>query len=295
MSPISRNRDLLEKLMNGISALCRSDAWSEYLRYQSRFRNYSFSNVLLVAAQYPGATQVAGYKAWEKLGRRVNRGEKAIFIRAPILRKRTALDDATSERSEVSLGGFRYVAVFDVSQTEGDDIASVCENLAAFGPTGAYDQLLAVARSLGYEVEQSELPGRTNGDCSFERRRIRVDSGNSPAQQVKTLAHEIAHAILHEGARDRRLAELEAESIAYIVCQSLGVDSGRYSFGYVTIWSGGGDEAIDQIKLSCDRIQKTADKIVSSMNSQASVCEEAHDHLDRELGIERRTTEAIAR
>ncbi len=270
MGEISRHSDLLDKLMNGVSALSRSDKWSEYLDYQSRFRDYSFSNVLLIALQRPGATRVAGYKAWEKLGRRVSRGEKAIYIRAPILHRRALSDDAGTESSELSVRGFRYVPVFDVAQTEGDAVPSVCENLSSSDPRDAYDRLLVVASQLGYRVEYAELPGRTNGDCSFDLRRIRIRTENSPAQHVKTLAHEIGHAMLHEETRDRRLAELEAESIAYVVCAALGLDSGRYSFGYVTIWSGGGAEAIDQIKSSCHRIQQAAGEILSSMPVSAA-------------------------
>ena len=111
------------------------------------------------------------------------------------------------------------------------------------------------------------MPGSTNGDCTYELHRIRVEVSNSPAQRVKTLAHEIAHAILHEGFKDRRLAELEAESTAYVVCASLGINSEDYSFGYVATWAGGGDEAVAGIKASCDRIQKTAASILRSFEA----------------------------
>lgn len=106
---------------------------------------------------------------------------------------------------------------------------------------GAYTRLVAVAHTLGYSVEEDHLDGSRNGDCSFRERLIWIEAANDPAQQVKTLAHEIAHAILHEsfdGSRD--LAELEAESVAYIVCSDMGLDSSAYSFGYVATWAGGG-------------------------------------------------------
>ena len=111
---------------------------------------------------------------------------------------------------------------------------------------------------MGFSVEDHEFGGSTNGDCTHSEHRIRVEAHNTPAQRVKTLAHEIAHALLHESYDSRALAELEAESMAYVVCQALGIDSSDYSFGYVATWAGGGDEATAGIKASCDRIQKGA-------------------------------------
>jgi hypothetical protein len=125
-----------------------------------------------------------------------------------------------------------------------------------------------VVQSIGFTVEDHEFDGSTNGDCCQSEHRIRVETRNTPAQRVKTLAHEIAHALLHEDVKDRRLAELEAESTAYVVCQSLGLDTGDYTFGYVANWAGGGDEAIAGVKASCDRIQKTAGTVLRSFESE---------------------------
>jgi antirestriction protein ArdC len=119
-------------------------------------------------------------------------------------------------------------------------------------------------------VEEDYLPGGTNGDCNFSERHIRVEVANAPAQQVKTLVHELAHAMLHENAKDRALAELEAESIAFVVCASLGVETADYSFGYVTGWAGGGDEAVAGIKESAARIQQTADRILVALEADSS-------------------------
>ncbi|MGH9205892.1 MAG: ImmA/IrrE family metallo-endopeptidase, partial [Acidimicrobiales bacterium] len=113
-------------------------------------------------------------------------------------------------------------------------------------------------------VEDHEFAGSTNGDCCYAARRIRVELSNSPAQRVKTLAHELAHALLHETFDNRALAELEAESTAYVVCRALGIDSSDYSFAYASTWAGGGDEAIAGIKASCERIQKAAATILRS-------------------------------
>jgi hypothetical protein len=127
--------------------------------------------------------------------------------------------------------------------------------LTMWPPLTASTRLLL---GIGFTVVNHEFEGGTNGDCNHAEHRIRVEVRNSPAQRVKTLAHEIAHALLHEKFDSRPLAELEAESTAYVVCQALGIDSGDYSFGYVANWAGGGGEAIAGIKASCDRIQKTA-------------------------------------
>jgi hypothetical protein len=160
--------------------------------------------------------------------------------------------------------GFKWVPVFDIAETDREEPPSVCNRLIGEDSSGLYAQIVAVAQSIGYSVEDVEIPGSTNGDCSFDLHRIRVEVTNSPAQRVKTLAHEIAHAMLHEGFKDRRLAELEAESTAWVVCHSLGLDTSDYSFGYVANWAGGGDEAIAGIKASCERIQKTTASILRS-------------------------------
>jgi antirestriction protein ArdC len=253
--------DLVEKLTDGIANLTTTDEWQRFLDYQSRFHNYSFGNVLLIAAQRHEATRVAGFRAWQKMNRFVRKGEKAIFILAPMVYKNTEASEGDDERV---IRGFKWVPVFDVAQTDGEELPAICNRLAGDDPAGFFAQLVAVAESIGYTVEDAELPGSTNGDCSFALHRIRVEVSNSPAQRVKTLAHEIAHAILHEDFKDRRLAELEAESTAYIVCASLGFNSENYSFGYVATWAGGGDEAIAGIKASCDRIQKTAATMLRS-------------------------------
>ncbi len=124
-------------------------------------------------------------------------------------------------------------------------------------------------------MERAELPGTTNGDCVHARRRIRVECRNRPAQQVKTLAHELAHALLHEGTTDRSLAELEAESTAYVVCRSLGLDSGDYSFGYVACWAGGGPEAVAAITSSGRAIQRAASTILDGLATASDLVVDA--------------------
>jgi len=256
--------DLVEKLTDGIAKLTTTNEWQRFLNYQSRFHSYSFGNVLLIAMQCPRATQVSGFRAWQRMKRFVRKGEKAIWVLAPMTYKRNGDDVSDDDRVIV---GFKYVPVFDVSQTDGEELPTVCNRLAGQDPAGLYAQLLAVAQSIGFAVEDAQLSGGVNGDCSHELRRIRIEVSNSPAQRTKTLAHELAHALLHRTFDDRRLAELEAESTAYVVCQALGVESADYSFGYVATWAGGADNAIAKIKASCDRIQKAAATILDSFYS----------------------------
>jgi len=257
---------LLSELTQGIEALTSSKAWSDYLAMQAKFPTYSASNVMLIAAQRPDATRVAGFRAWTRLGRHVNRGERAIWILAPMVsRSRTRADhDAEAERV---VWGFKMVPVFDVAQTDGLPLPSVCSRLEGEEPFGYFAQLVGVAEQIGFEVERCALDNGVNGDCAFATRTIRVDDRNAPLQQVKTLAHELAHAMLHASSVDRALAELEAESAAFVVCQSLGIATGDYSFGYVASWAGGGSTAVSMIKSSCRRIQETASAILDMLEA----------------------------
>src|SRR5665213_1486029 len=260
--------ELLDTLTEGIEALTTSDAWRAHLEVQGRFHHYSFSNALLISAQDPGASRVAGFATWKRLGRSVRKGENAIWILAPMTGKRTRNADGEERRPIV---GFRPVPVFDVAQTDGDPLPEVCRALQGDDPTSCFDLLAARARNMGYSVVPAELPGGTNGDCAFALRRIRVECRNDPAQQVKTLAHELAHALLHEGTDDRPLAELEAESTAYVVCRSLGLDTADYTFGYVACWAGGGPEAVARIKASGGRIQRAASVILDGLEAEGGV------------------------
>jgi hypothetical protein len=208
---------------------------------QSRFHNYSFGNTLLIQLQTHGqATRVAGFHAWRKFGRHVRKGEKAIWILAPMTRKVRDDEHRDHDHAEGArvLLGFKPVTVFDLAQTDGEPLPEIATRLQGDDPLGVYGDLERVADAMGYRVEDADFDGGKNGDCNFANKRIRVRAGNAPAQRVKTLAHELAHALLHEGFTDRALAELEAESVAYIVCASQGIESDDYSFGYVAGRSG---------------------------------------------------------
>lgn len=271
MPDTNRKDEALQTLTEGIARLASSDRWAEWLAVQSRFHRYSFGNTLLIFMQRPDATRVAGFRAWQGMGRQVAKGEKAIWILAPVTRK--AADVETEARPDVPddkrrvLVAFKPACVFDISQTYGEELPSPCSRLDGDDPQGHYDHLVGVAQSLGFSVVDHEFSGGTNGDCSHTEHRIRIESRNSPLQRVKTLAHEIAHALLHEKYDNRALAELEAESTAFVICQSLGLDSSDYSFGYVANWAGGGDEAIVGIRASGERIQKAAATVLQALEN----------------------------
>jgi antirestriction protein ArdC len=268
--------EVLDQLREGIATLTSSDKWAQWLRAQRRFHNYSFGNSLLILLQRPEATRVAGYQTWRKLGRQVRKGEKGIVILAPVA-PRIRVEDENGDEQVIAgpAQTFRTAHVFDMAQTEGPDLPSVVERLEGDDPDRIFLQLVKAAASIGYSVEFADFLDERNGDCTFVEHRIRVRQGLSPAQAVKTLAHELAHAVLHgaDFAGARPLAELEAESVAYMVCADLGIDSSEYSFGYLVTWSGGGHEACRAISESAHRIQRAAQLILS--DSAASAAERA--------------------
>ncbi len=250
-------QETMDRLEEGIRELVDSGRWHEYLRAQATFHQYSYRNVLLIAKQCPHAVSVAGFHAWRRLGRSVRRGERAIWILAPSQgRANLAPGESQHVRQFIS------VPVFDISQTEGRDLPSICERLIARDDSQAFERLLGVADSLGFRVARGELELGINGECSFTEHLIKIELRNSEAQQVKSLAHELAHAILHEQTQDRARAELEAESVAFIVCSQLGIDSGDYSFGYVASWMSDATIATRALGESCSAIARASHQIL---------------------------------
>jgi len=269
--------ELLESLSEGIAALTTSERWTQYLDVQSRFPRYSTNNVLLIQAQKPDATRVAGYRAWQALGHQVLAKESAIRVFAP-MKYRTP--EATNDDVVTEIRGFKLVPVFDVSQTTGPALPDIVNKLHGGAPEGVFLKLTAFAESLGFSVERpSALESGANGDTDHREGRIRVATNNADAQQVKTLAHEIGHALLHdpEGvatrAMTRGLKELEAESVAYVTCRALGMETGEYSFGYVVGWSGGGEDALQGIKASTGRIQRAVAAVLKTFEAEEPVVE----------------------
>ena len=233
----TRKDEALDRLTRGIAQLTSSDAWHAWLHVQARFHQYSFSNTVLLLAQNPAATRVAGFHTWRRLGRHVRRGQSALWILAPITRRVAAgdVDDQPADARRV-VTAFRPVPVFDVAQTEGSPLPEVCARLTGDDSPGVYADLVQVANSMGFTVEDHAFAGETNGDCSHALRRIRIEVTLAPAQRAKTLAHELAHALLHEDSdAERGLKELEAESVAFVVCDALGIQADDWTFGYVAV------------------------------------------------------------
>lgn len=253
--------ELLAQLTAGIEQLTTSDAWTAYLATQAKFHNYSAGNCQLIAIQRPYATRVAGYRAWQSMGRQVRKGETSIRILAPL-----AVKD--KETGEYDVKGFRSVGVFDIAQTDGDALEEIAQNLTGNAPSDVFARLSDVATGLGFTVavETIEEPG-VNGYCSHADKKIVVSSDNDGAQQVKTLAHEISHAILHgDGDKTaRELRELEAESSAYVICSALGLETGGYSFGYVAGWLGSGPAAVAGVRASQARIHQASSKVLDQL------------------------------
>jgi hypothetical protein len=274
-------KGLLDELQAGISELTTSERWQRYLDVQSRFYSYSPNNVMLIALQKPNATRIAGYKTWQSLDHQVRAKELALRILAPM---RYQKDDGPEGENVREVHGFKLVPVFDVSQTDGPDLPEAVSRLEGLAPEGVFDRLTEFVHSIGFRVERPEsLASGANGDTTHASGVIRVVSANSEAQQAKTLAHEIAHALLHDPESvttkdlSRGLKELEAESAAYVICTALGMDTSDYSFGYVLGWTGGAPDAIEGIRASTGRIQKAATAVLKTFEVGDSPAEVASD------------------
>lgn len=251
----------------GVAELVEGEDWRRYLEVMARFPRYSARNALLIRLQFPTATLVGGYKTLQRMGLQVRAGERSIKILAPCTYRATPRgdDDEEAEPGRV-LRGFRVAHVFDVSQCDGDrpEVPRVAL-LEGDAPAGLWDALAAQVRAAGFTLERAPIPGSANGTTDFATRVVTVDVGLSPAAAAKTLCHELAHTRLHDGTEYalgcRGRAEVEAESVAFVVCQGAGLTTAGYSFGYVAGWSGGETKVI----------RETAERVVTC----------ARDILDR--------------
>jgi hypothetical protein len=259
-----RRRALLDDLERRVVDLTGSEAWTRYLTIQARFHRYSPRNVLLISMQRPEASHVAGFRAWSSLGRHVRRGERAINILAPMITKDAASGDPR-------IVGFRWVSVFDLSQTDGEDLPSPVSLLDGSDPRGIEEALRLVARVRGLDVVDGDLPAGVNGELRWAQQRIVLRGSNSPPQRAKTLAHELAHSILHRHEADRARAEIEAEATAFVVLGFLGVDTAPYSAGYLASWIGEGGDVRQRIATSCDQIQLAAREIIDDLETTAAL------------------------
>lgn len=267
---------LLGDLKEGVKTLVGSEEWTKWLTFKSRFHNYSFRNTLLIAFQSPDATHVAGYQAWKKLGRQVRKGELGIRILAPNgvarFKKEVTKANGETEEKEFSFMRFRAVSIFDVSQTDGEELPKAPgSSKLEGGDLGLIEALKAYSESNGCPVTFKPIEGSANGVYYTMKHCIEVDSTKSPAQKAKTLAHEIGHSLLHKGMLAETLGrddkELEAESVAYIVCNHFGLKTADYSFGYLAHWKGkGADKGFAE---SAERICNTAKDVIEALETQS--------------------------
>ena len=268
-----------DKLQHAVAEIASGDDWKRMLQVVSKFHRYSFNNHLMIFIQRPDATVVAGFNRWKSLGRHVKKGQKGIAIFAPCKYKTKIEDDSGDEKHVQQIRGFRVVHVFDISQTEGDNLPDLDavrpKLLDGSAPEGIWEALAAHAGSLGYEVIRDQR-GSENGYCDFSGKRIAVRPDVSPAQAVKTLIHELGHALLHAEApvTSREIAEVEVESVAFVVCDALGLDSGEYSFPYVTRWAEGSK---DLVRQTAERAIGCAKEILTRLESLATAGSLARD------------------
>lgn len=291
--PSITKEDGLKKLEEGIKNLVNSARWKEYLLVQSKFRDYSFNNVMMILLQYPNATQVTGYGTWKKLGRYVKAdapltlfGEKGIRIWAPMTKKETKEDEVTGEEIEKTIiAGFKLVSVFDISQTDGKPLPEITNKLA--GESELYQKAL---NRCPFPVEEVSNLNGANGSFTHTTNSIKILSSLSEAHKLKTLIHEWGHGLLHkrdgkEPLVNKEVRELEAESVAFVVCNALGLDSADYSFGYLASW-GNGENAIELIKLSAKRIQQASSTILETINTENTKKIEDHTTISEPSLVE---------
>ena len=300
--PAEKLKEITDRLEQGITELFDSERYKEYLRVMSKFHNYSFNNTLLIAMQKPDASLIAGFTAWKnQFQRNVKKGEKGIKIIAPspfkIKQETEKIDPQTqkpvigrdgkpvTEEKEITIPAYKVVSVFDVSQTEGKELPDIAVD-ALTGDVEQYsDFFAALEKTSPVPIGFEKIEGGAHGYYHLEDKRIALDEGMSELQTLKTAIHEIAHAKLHDidlnapkdeqqPRVDRRTREVEAESVAYTVCQHYGLDTSDYSFGYVAGWSSGRELA--ELKSSLETIRSAAADIINSIDGHIAELQKQH-------------------
>ena len=301
--PADKLKEITDRLEQGIKELFDSDRYKEYLRVMSKFHNYSFNNTLLIAMQKPDASLVAGFQSWKNnFKRNVVKGEKGIKILAPspfkIRQEMEKIDPETQkpvigadgkpvkEEKEITIPAFKVVSVFDVSQTEGKELPDITVDMLTGDVEHFKDVFAALEKTSPVPIGFEKIEGNSHGYYHLEEKRIAIDEGMSELQTIKTAIHEIAHAKLHDidpnapkeeqaDRPDRRTREVQAESVAYAVCQHYGLDTSDYSFGYVAGWSSGRE--LDELKSSLETIRSTAAEIINSIDEHLQEIQKEHD------------------
>ena len=313
--PAEKLKEITDRLEQGIAELFDSERYREYLKVMSKFHNYSFRNTVLIAMQKPDASLLAGFSAWKNnFERNVMRGQKGIKIIAPspykIKQEMQKIDPHTqkpiigkdgkpvTEEKEITIPAYKVVSVFDVSQTEGKELPDIAVDELTGDVDRYKDFFAALEKTSPVPIAFENIEGGSHGYYHLEDKRIAINEGMSELQTLKTAIHEIAHAKLHdidlnapkdEQPRvDRRTREVEAESVAYTVCQHYGLDTSDYSFGYVAGWSSGRE--LSELKSSLETIRSAAAEIINSIDENLAELQKAQDK-EQTAGQEQPTRE----
>ena len=317
--PAEKLKEITDRLEQGITELFDSERYKEYLKVMSKFHNYSFRNTVLIAMQKPDASLVAGFSAWKNnFGRNVMKGQKGIKIIAPspfkIRQEVEKIDPHTqkpiigkdgkpvTEEKEIKIPAYKVVSVFDVSQTEGKELPDIAVDELTGDVDRYKDFFAALEKTSPVPIAFENIEGGSHGYYHLEDKRIAINEGMSELQTLKTTIHEIAHAKLHDidlnapkdeqqPRVDRRTREVEAESVAYTVCQHYGLDTSDYSFGYVAGWSSGRE--LSELKSSLETIRSAAAEIINSIDENLAELQKAQDK-EQTAGQEQPTREEQA-
>lgn len=283
---------IMQSLESGVEELFTSNRYQEFLKTMAKFHNYSFNNTMLIAMQRPDATLVTSYKNWQSMGRQVMKGEKGITIIAPApykkMKEKEVLDEnqrpimgtdgkPKTEQVEVTVPHFKAVTVFDIAQTSGEPIQTLEPELLTAAVQDFDSFMQAIQKISPVPIRFDEIAGNANGYYHNADKEIVIKKGLSESQTLKTAIHETAHAKLHDREimeslgveKDRLTKEVEAESVAYCVCSSFGLDTSDYSFPYIAGWSS--SREMKEMKASMDVIRKTAGEMIDQLTEQLEI------------------------
>ena len=299
---------IMQSLESGVEELFTSNRYQEFLKTMAKFHNYSFNNTMLIAMQRPDATLVTSYKNWQSMGRQVMKGEKGITIIAPApykkMKEKEVLDEnqrpimgtdgkPKTEQVEVTVPHFKAVTVFDIAQTSGEPIQTLAPELLTAAVQDFDSFMQAIQKISPVPIRFDEIDGNANGYYHNADKEIVIKKGLSESQTLKTAIHETAHAKLHDREimeslgveKDRLTKEVEAESVAYCVCSSFGLDTSDYSFPYIAGWSS--SREMKEMKASMDVIRKTAGEMIDQLTEELEIIleEKQKTELHEKYGI----------
>ena len=299
---------IMQSLESGVEELFTSNRYQEFLKTMAKFHNYSFNNTMLIAMQRPDATLVTSYKNWQSMGRQVMKGEKGITIIAPApykkMKEKEVLDEnqrpimgtdgkPKTEKVEVTVPHFKAVTVFDIAQTSGEPIQTLAPELLTAAVQDFDSFMQAIQKISPVPIRFDEIDGNANGYYHNADKEIMIKKGLSESQTLKTAIHETAHAKLHDKEimeslgveKDRLTKEVEAESVAYCVCSSFGLDTSDYSFPYIAGWSS--SREMKEMKASMDVIRKTAGEMIDQLTEELEIIleEKQKTELHEKYGI----------